>query len=175
RFALPTLRVLGVLLSLWLAPGMTTSASAADAAFRAWLAALWPDAQAFGISRNTFEAATRGLEPDLSLPDLDVPGKPVPQREQPEFVLRPADYLRETTLAHLAGEGRKLSAEYGTTLDAIEQRFGVPPATVLAIWARESGYSRGDRSGNNAIRMLATQACFSRGTAVFRQVLLFAV
>ena len=170
----PALRLLAASLLLWLVV-LTTPAAAADPAFRAWIEALWPDAQAFGISRKTFEAATRGLEPDLSLPDLDVPGKPAPQREQPEFVLRPADYLRETTLAHLAGEGRKLSAEYGTTLDAIEQRFGVPPAIVLAIWGRESGYSRGDRSGNNAIRMLATQAYVGRRKDVFRQELLFAL
>src|SRR5438309_789973 len=31
--------------------------SAADPAFRQWLEALWPDAQAFGISRKTFDAA----------------------------------------------------------------------------------------------------------------------
>ncbi len=162
--------------AIWLvAFTLSTPASAADPAFQAWLQALWPDAQAFGVSRNVFEAATRGLEPDLSLPDLDIPGRPAPQREQPEFVLRPADYLKETTLAYLAGEGRKLLAEYRATLEAIEQRFGVPPAIVLAIWGRESGYSRGYRSGNNAIRVLATQAYVGRRKDVFRQELLFAL
>src|SRR5262249_16489492 len=99
---------------LWL---VLTSASlptvAADRAFRAWIEALWPEAQAFGISRTTFDAATRSLEPDLSLPDLDVPGTTMPPREQPEFVLRPSDYLRESTIARLANQGRKLLAEYG--------------------------------------------------------------
>src|ERR1051326_4947202 len=132
------------ILVLWIVLSVVSApASAADAAFRNWLEALWPDAQAFGISRKTFDAATRALEPDLSLPDLDVPGRPTPQREQPEFVLRPADYLREATLAHLAGEGRKLLAEYGATLAAIERRVGVPPTLVLATWGRESGFSRG--------------------------------
>ena len=153
----------------------TAPASAADAAFQAWLEALWPDAQAFGISRKTFDAATRGVDPDLSLPDLDVPGRPAPQREQPEFVLRPADYLKEANLARLAGEGRKLLAEYGATLKAIEQRFGVPSTVVLAIWGRESGYSRGYKPGNNAIRVLATQAYTGRRRDVFRQELLFAL
>jgi lytic murein transglycosylase len=167
-------RILSVLLCL-AAFAMNTPASAADAAFQAWLEALWPDAQAFGISRKTFEAATRGVEPDLSLPDPDVPGRPAPQREQPEFVLRPADYLREPTLAHLAGEGRKLLGEYGATLRAIEQRFGVPPTVVLAIWGRESGFSRSYKPGNNAIRVLATQAYVGRRKDVFRQELLFAL
>ncbi|MGB8548938.1 MAG: lytic murein transglycosylase, partial [Xanthobacteraceae bacterium] len=49
---------------------------AADPAFQQWLAGLWPEAQQMGISRATFDAATRGLEPDLSLPDLIIPGRP---------------------------------------------------------------------------------------------------
>ena len=164
------------ILVLWIVLSVVSApASAADAAFRNWLEALWPDAQAFGISRKTFDAATRALEPDLSLPDLDVPGRPTPQREQPEFVLRPADYLREATLAHLAGEGRKLLAEYGATLAAIERRFGVPPTVVLAIWGRESGFSRGYKPGNNAVRVLATQAYLGRRKDVFRQELLYAL
>ena len=167
-------RILLAAISLALAAAILP-AVAADPAFQSWLEALWPDAQAFGITRATFETATRGLEPDLSLPDLDVPGRPAPQREQPEFVLRPSDYLREPTLAHLAGEGRKLLAEFGPTLNAIEQRFGVPPTVVLAIWGRESGYSRGYQPGNNLVRVLASQAYLGRRKDVFRQELLFAL
>src|SRR6266852_6261972 len=119
RAPLPTLRLVAIWVLLWLsALAVSTPAAAADAAFRQWLEALWPDAQAFGISRKTFDAATAGVEPDLSLPDLDVPVRPAPQREQPEFVLRPSDYLKEATLARLAGEGRKLLTEYGATLHA---------------------------------------------------------
>ncbi len=176
RLRAPTLRLVAIWVLLWLsALAAGTPAAAADAAFRQWLEALWPDAQAFGISRKTFDAATAGVEPDLSLPDLDVPGRPAPQREQPEFVLRPSDYLKEATLARLSGEGRKLLTEYGATLRAIEQRFGVPPTVVLAIWGRESGFSRGYRPGNNAIRVLATQAYVGRRKDVFRQELLFAL
>src|SRR5437879_1697377 len=76
---------------------------AADAAFTQWLAALWPEAQAMGVSRTTFDAATRGLDPDFSLPDLAIPGRPeAPQPGQPEFVRTPADYLRESTISRLA-------------------------------------------------------------------------
>src|SRR5579872_516525 len=80
----------------------------ADAAFAQWLAALWPDAQAMGISRATFETATRGLEPDLSLPDLSLPGRgDVTSRGQAEFVQTPADYLKEANIARLAAQGAK--------------------------------------------------------------------
>src|SRR4051812_36078135 len=78
-------------------------ARAADAAFTQWLASLWPEAQREGVSRATFDAATRGLEPDLSLPDLVIPGKPeAPQKGQAEFVQTPADYVREQSIARLA-------------------------------------------------------------------------
>ena len=162
---------------LWLALAvLSTPAFAADPAFRTWLGGLWPDARAFGISRTTYDAAMRGLEPDLSLPDLDVPGRLRPRREQIEFVLRPSDYLREATLARLAGTGRKLLAEYRTTLRAIEQRLGVPPTVVLAIWGRELGFSRRSyKPGHNAIRVLATQAYVGRRKDMFRQELLFAL
>ena len=49
--------------------------ASADPAFQQWLAAQWPAAQALGVSRTTFDAATRGLEPDLSLPDLAIRGQ----------------------------------------------------------------------------------------------------
>ena len=80
---------------------------AADAAFQQWLAELWPAAQNLGVSRQTFETAARGLEPDLSLPDLDLPGRAPPG--QPEFVQSPADYLSEATISRLAEQGKRLA------------------------------------------------------------------
>ena len=55
-----------ILVSFWLALAAATPARAADAAFQKWLEDLWPQAQALGVSRPTFDAATRGLEPDLT-------------------------------------------------------------------------------------------------------------
>ena len=51
-------------------------AVAADAAFTQFIASLWPEAQAAGVSRQTFDRETRGLEPDYKLPDLILPGRP---------------------------------------------------------------------------------------------------
>src|SRR6476646_6000031 len=68
--------------------------ASADPAFQQWLAAQWPAAQALGVARTTFDAATRGLEPDLSLPALAIAGKPAKQPQQPEFVQVPSQYLR---------------------------------------------------------------------------------
>ena len=49
---------------------------AADAAFTQFIASLWPEAEAAGVSRATFDRETRGLEPDYKLPDLILPGRP---------------------------------------------------------------------------------------------------
>ena len=148
---------------------------AADAAFRQWLDELWPAAQQLGVSRKTFDAATRDLEPDLSLPDLIVPGRPeAPGKGQPEFVRTPAEYLSETTLARLTAQGRKLAAEHRVALAGIEQRFGVPPTVLLAIWGRETNFG-GYRLPHNAIRVLATQAYLGRRKDLFREEFLLAL
>src|SRR5881398_1843731 len=124
---------------VWLALA-AAPAHGGDDAFRQWLAGLWPEAQKLGVSRATFDAATRGLEPDLTLPDLVIPGRPDRQPAQPEFVQTPAQYLKETSFDKLAAQGRALLDQHRATLSAVERRFGVPGAIVLAIWARETGY-----------------------------------
>jgi len=147
----------------------------ADAAFQAWLQSLWPDAHERGVSRATFEMATRGLEPDLSLPELIIPGRPeAPTAEQPEFVLTPTDYLKESTFDRLAAEGRRMLEHYRTPLTRIEQEFGVPPTVLLAIFGRETDYGR-QHDSRNAIRVLATQAYFGKRKDKFREELLLAL
>jgi len=157
------------LLSSTLLLSTATRSFAADPAFARWLASMWPEAQKMGVSRATFENATRGVEPDFSLPDLAIPGRPeAPQPGQPEFVRTPADYLKESTIARLASQGAKLRQQYRAVLDRIEQRFGVPGAVVLAIWGRESDFSPRN-SGQNAIQVLATQAYVGKRKDMFRQ------
>jgi lytic murein transglycosylase len=176
----PKLTVIASLLSSFLLSSTlllanATASFAAEAAFAQWLASLWPEAQALGVARATFDAATRGLEPDLSLPDLAIPGRPeAPQPGQPEFVRTPADYLRESTISRLAAKGAKLREQYGAVLDRIEQRFGVPGVVVLAIWGRESDFST-HSSGQNAIQVLATQAYVGKRKDMFRQEFLLAL
>jgi lytic murein transglycosylase len=148
---------------------------AADAAFQQWLAGLWPDAEKMGISRSTFDAATRGLEPDMSLPDLIIPGRPErPSGRQAEFVQAPADYIKESSIEHLAAEGRKLLEQNRTTLAGIEKQFGVPGPILLAIWGRETDFGRA-KDSRSAIRVLATQAYLGRRKDQFRQEFLIAL
>jgi lytic murein transglycosylase len=117
---------------------------------------------------------THQLEPDLTLPDLEIPGRKTPAPSQAEFVQTPADYVRETTIARLAEQGKKLAADHHATLAAIEQKFGVPGNVLLAIWGRETAFG-GYRLPKNAITVLATQAYYGRRKDMFRQELLYAL
>jgi lytic murein transglycosylase len=151
-----------------------TQVCAADAAFAKWLEATWPAARELGITRATFDAATRELEPDLTLPDLVIPGRPDRQPAQPEFVQTPAQYLKESSFDKLATQGRALLEQHRATLTDIERRFGVPGAIVLAIWARETGYGTA-KMPYGAIRALATQAYLGRRKEQFREEFLLAL
>jgi lytic murein transglycosylase len=127
------------------------------------------------VSRATFEKATHGLEPDLTLPDLVLPGRPEqPSQAQPEFVQTPADYIKEPAIEQLAAQGRKLDDQYRAPLSAIERQFGVPPAILLAIFGRETDYGR-ETDTRNAIRVLATQAYLGRRKDKFEQEFLDAL
>jgi lytic murein transglycosylase len=149
--------------------------SAADAAFQQWLQSVWPQAEALGVSRATFDEAIRGLEPDYSLPDLAIPGRPEkPPPGQPEFVQTPSQYLREATFDRLAARGRQLAMQYRDTLSRIEREIGVPGNVVLAIWARETDYG-GYSLPHDAIRVLATQGFAGKRKDFFRNEFLHAL
>lgn len=166
---------LRAILALVLFCGAAPESRAADPAFDAWLKSLWPEAQQLGVSRKVFDAATRGLEPDLTLPDLVIPGRADrPPPGQAEFVQTPADYLNEKSLARLAEHGRSLAAAHRDTLARIEKEFGVPGSVVLAIWGRETDFGR-YKLPHNALRVLATQGYLGRRKDYFRQEFLVAI
>lgn len=174
RFVLARRCVLA--LSVLVVPCMVTPhARAADAGFARFVESVWPDAQKAGVTRAAFDAQTRGLEPDYKLPDLLLPGRPATGApSQAEFVQVPADYVKESTIARLAEEGRKLMQTHRATLAAIEKRFGVPGSVILAIWGRETDYGR-YRLPYDALRVVATQAYVGRRKEQFREEFILAL
>lgn len=142
-------------------------------AFRQFLAGVWPEAQAAGVSRATFDAALRGVEPDLALPDLMLPGK-VDVKGQAEFTKTPAQYLSAAYLANLSAEGRSLATRHELWLAKIEKELGVQRQFVLAIWGRETAFGS-HRSNYYIIRALATQAYLGRRKDMFRSELIYAL
>jgi lytic murein transglycosylase len=158
---------------------------AVEQRFAAWLQSLWPEAEAQGVSRQTFDAQLKGLRLDWSLPHLILPdpagpdGPPLPASlkpkpiHQPEFDI-PANYFNKTTLNVLAQTGRGKMNEYATQLRAIQNKFGVPASVVLAIWGRETGFGKAELP-YDALSAIATQGFMGRRPDVFRQEVVMAL
>ena len=166
--------VLSVLIGLM----MVGSAAAAvdrgkvEADFRRWLDTdIRLDARRAGISARTLDQVLGALSLDWSLPDLAT--TKIKSQQQSEF-RSPAAYFKQSRLSSLASIGRTQLAKWDRTLDAIEQRYGVPRRIIIAIWARESDFGRAILP-HNAIRALATEAFMGRRKANFRPELLAAL
>lgn len=143
--------------------------------FRQFIDTLWPEARAKGVSRATFDAAFRGVVPNLSIPDLILPGKTARDvKGQAEFTRTPAEYLNVRHLVSLARRGRALLAKHRRALARIEREIGVQREVVLAIWGRESAFGR-HRAPHYAIRVLATEAWTGRRKEMFREELIYAL
>jgi lytic murein transglycosylase len=172
------LRVLATLVAgaqLWLI--LAAAAAAPDPAFRAFLERLWPEASQppYGVSRAVFDRALAGLTPDLSLPDLDIPGRAKSAGSgQAEFIRPPQAYLDEKQLAVLSQQGRTLAKQQAAALQRIDSEIGVAPAIVLAIWGRETAFGT-YKLPHNAFTVLATQAYLGRRKDTFRRELLYAL
>ena len=171
----PTLRVcllyaIALLSAMLLGPGRPSAQ--APGAFPRFLEALWPEAQAMGVSRAIFDMALSGVEPDLTLPDLVLPGKE--PKGQAEFTKTPAQYINATYLTKLADQAKALQAQHGKWLEKIERELGVQRQFVLAIWGRETAFGQ-HRSSHYAVKVLATQAYLGRRKDLFRNELLYAL
>lgn len=176
----PSNALLGLAGMLLLALPMLVAPAAAakvDDLFRAWLQDdLWPEARAKGISRQTFDAAFAGVEPNLKLPDLVMPGQKAetPKKQHQAEFGSPGDYFSDKTLSAVTSGGRARAGKYGKALAAIEKKYGVPGAIVLAIWGRESGF--GKAQGNyDAFSVLGTKAFMSTRKDLFRKEVLAAL
>jgi lytic murein transglycosylase len=148
--------------------------------FAAWLQSLWPEAEAAGISRKTFDTQLKGLKLDWSLPHLVLPnpagpeGPPLPAalapsakpRHQPEFDI-PANYFNPNTLTVLARTGSSKMKQYAPYLSAIQKRYQVPASVIVAIWGRETGFGQAGLP-YDALSAIATQGFMGRRPETFR-------
>ena len=146
----------------------------AESEFSVFLNGLWPEARDAGVPRPVFDSAIAGLTPDLSLPDLVLPGRgTASERGQAEFTQPAQAYVNPTALASLAGEGRALLAKHKATLERIEREIGVDRYALLAIWGRETAFGT-ERTPHDAIRVLATEAYLGKRKEMFRTELIAA-
>ncbi|WP_457105639.1 lytic murein transglycosylase [Methylobacterium sp. P5_C11] len=141
-------------------------AAAADT-FQIFVDALRPDAEARGVSAQTFDAAFRGI----TGPDPAILAR---TRRQSEFVRPVWDYLVGAVSPGRIARGRARADALAPTLAAIETRYGVPGPVVLAFWGIESDF--GASAGSvSTIRALATLAEARHRGTLFRDELLAAL
>lgn len=166
--------LLALALALFAAPA---AAQSVETQFRDWLTRdLWPAARAMGVARKTFEEAFAGVKPNLKLPDLVLPGqKPETPKEQHQAEFRsPGAYFAENTVRAVTAGGRSRMKSHADLLARLERSTGVPPAVVLAIWGRESGFGSA-KIPYDAIEVLATKAFLSTRKQMFREEILAAL
>jgi lytic murein transglycosylase len=155
--------------------GTPTAWAEADTGFRTFVESLWPEAQAIGVSRATFDGAFAGVKPILTLPELGPPSAaPSGNKGQAEFLKTAADYLKESRLQGLAKVGKAKLAAHAKDLQAIETKMGVSPYILLSIWGRETDFGR-EVPKFGVIDVLATQAYLGRRKDYFRAELLAAL
>jgi lytic murein transglycosylase len=171
---MPTRTIAASLLALMLAAPAANAQPAVQrattqpesGAFQRFLQSLWPQAQARGVRRATFDGALQGLTPDPSIIALT--------RKQSEFVAPIWGYLNGAVNAQRINRGRALAASNEAALGQIERTHGVPAAIVLAIWGMETSYG-GFKGDKDVIRSLATLASVRYRGDFFRDELLTAL
>jgi lytic murein transglycosylase len=165
--------------------GVAAYKRAVEQNFAKWLRSLRPEAEAQGVSGKTFDAHTKGLKLDWSLPHLVLPdpagpgGPPLPDAlkpkpiHQPEFDI-PANYFNKNTLRALAATGRSKMSQWAPQLRGIQKQYGVPASIILSIWGRETGFGQAALP-YDALTAIATQGFMGRRPEVFRQELIAAL
>src|SRR3954463_8330868 len=133
---------------------------------RAFVRALWPDAQARGASRKTFDAALANLTLD--------PRVAAATLRQPEFGRPVGTYVNGIATAQRISLASAKAVQWSNTLGAIEQQYGVDRWTLLAIWGIETSFGT-NKGGYDVIRSLATLTLIGYRPDFFRDELLAAL
>ena len=135
----------------------STAALAQD--FETCLQTLRAPARAAGVSDTTYTTHTQGLQPDMGVIDK--------LNFQPEFKTAIWDYLAALVDDERVADGAARLQQHADVLARVSQRYGVDPATVVAVWGVESNF--GQSFGRAPlVQSLATLSCFGRRQAYFR-------
>lgn len=147
--------------SLMLFSALPVSANSAD-----FVRSLWPQAEARGVSRTAFEQAFAGYSYSSKIMDLT--------RKQPEFSQTVQQYIDRRVTNARASKGQAMRGEWAQTLAGAQQRWGVQPEVVLAIWGMETNFG-GFMGGEHTIHALATLTEGGYRPDFFREELLTAL
>ena len=129
------------------------------AGYETWKQQFAAEARAKGISAGTISAlmATNYAQATINA-----------DRGQRSFRLSLDQFLAKRGATTIVAKGRQLKASQGALFASIQQRYGVPPGPLLAIWGMETGF--GSQRGNqNMLASIATLAYDCRRSEYFTE------
>lgn len=158
--------VLALGLAFHSAPASAARAKPTDAPFRKFVADLWPLAKDEGVSRETFDAAFKGVTFD--------PRIVAHTKAQPEFVKPIWQYLASAVSSSRIERGKAKAAEQHVWLAKARSIYGVDEAVIMGIWGMETEFGAFQGS-DNVIRALASLAFVHFRGDYFRDELIAAL
>jgi lytic murein transglycosylase len=136
--------------------------------FNSFIANISAEAQAAGVSPSVTSAALSGVTQDPAVLSFD-------RRQRGTFNKTFEQYVSTRVGPGRINTGRAMLQRHAALLSRIEQRFGVPPQIIVAIWGLETDFGKGDMGKLPVFRVLATMAHDCRRTELFQNELLSAL
>jgi membrane-bound lytic murein transglycosylase B len=131
------------------------------AGFEAWKREFAEEARAKGIGASSVAALTQANYASATI---------AADRGQRSFGLSLDAFLAKRGASAIVARGRALKQSQAALFASIQQRYGVPPGPLIAIWGMETGF--GSQRGNqNMLSSIATLAYDCRRPEFFTEQL----
>jgi membrane-bound lytic murein transglycosylase B len=131
------------------------------AGFEGWKQEFAGEARAKGISASTIGALMQAHYASATI---------AADRSQRSFGLSLDQFLAKRGASTIVARGRSLKQSQAALFASIQQRYGVPPGPLIAIWGMETGF--GSQRGNqNMLSSIATLAYDCRRQQFFTEQL----
>jgi membrane-bound lytic murein transglycosylase B len=160
QFRLVTMAGLVALASMAGKAGAAQCGSTADG-FETWKRQFADEARGKGVSAATVGALMATTYSTVTI---------AADRGQRSFRLSLDQFLAKRGGSTIAARGRALKQTHAALLASIQQRYGVPPGPLLAIWGMETGFGN-SRGNQNVLSAVATLAYDCRRSAYFTEQL----
>jgi membrane-bound lytic murein transglycosylase B len=153
--------ILGLALSLLATPALSAQCGNTGAGFENWKSEFAAEAKANGINAKAISAlmntsyATATIKAD---------------RNQKSFKYTLAKFWQVRGADTIIAQGKKQKIANAALFDKIEQKTGVPPGPLIAIWGMETAFGRFSGS-QNVLSATATLAYDCRRTEFFEEQL----
>ncbi|MHC2333840.1 membrane-bound lytic murein transglycosylase B [Bradyrhizobium sp. USDA 4454] len=129
--------------------------------FEAWKEQFAGEARAKGIGATAIDALMQAHYASATI---------AADRGQRSFGLSLEQFMAKRGSATIVARGRSLKQSQAAMFASIQQRYGVPPGPLIAIWGMESGF--GSQRGNqNMLSSIATLAYDCRRPEFFTEQL----